>query len=273
MDLAVVLTCFNRKELTLRCVSTLTESAESVPELKILFYIWDDASSDGTAEALGREFDNVRVFKGPGNYYWSRGMYSAMSEAVKGDHELYLMVNDDVIFYPDSIRIMIDSYKRSGGCCGIVGTTRNGDDVTYGGKDEKFSDIPPTGNLIRCRYSNWNCFLTDRDVINRIGVINPKYRHAFGDYDYSGRMNRRGIPQYVATDYIGECELNDRTEDYLDPSRSVINRIKALSSPKGLPIGGFYRFHWVDKGFRGIVIATYSYFRLIIRIFTVRLRL
>ncbi len=269
MSMAVVMTCYNRKDKTVRCINSLNKAAQRVPGLDIFFYIWDDGSNDGTVTALNALEGKIRIFTGPGGYFWSKSMNAVMKEAIKQNHSLYLMVNDDVRFYEDCLKIMTDSYELSGGNCAIVGSSRFNGEFTYGGRDYKYDGIIPSGDIVECRYADWNCFMIDKYVLSKVGVICGKYEHAWGDYDYSGRMYRMGIPQYIAADYVGECEDDHAISDYLNPDYNLRERLKNLFAPKGEPIYSYFRFHWVDRRFKGIMIASYSYLLLLIRVLSV----
>ncbi len=268
--LAIVLACYNRCEQSVRCIKSLMKASDIARTVEASFYIWDDASTDGTSDALQDLGDTVRVYKGPGGFFWAKSMYYAMNEAIKYDNDLYMMVNDDVSFYPNSISIMIESYEKVGGNCAIVGSSEYEGEFTYGGRDRNYNGILPSGELKRCTYADWNCFMTDREVIDKVGIICGKYEHAWGDYDYSSRLNRMSIPQYIATDYVGVCEDDHSLPEYLDPDVKTTVRLKRLFSPKGEPLYSFLRFHWVDKRFKGILIAMYSYTVLLVRVFFLR---
>lgn len=270
MKLAIIMTCYNRKDYSVRCVDSLLQTCARIPLLEPIFYVWDDGSTDGTSDALESIDAPIKIYRGKGGYYWSKSMNSAMGEAVRDGHDLYLMVNDDVCFYENAISILLASYKQSGGGCAIVGSSRFNGSFSYGGRDCNYGGIAPSGKLIRCVYADWNCFLVDSYVIDRIGIICGKYEHAWGDYDYSARMNRKRIPQYVAFDYVGECEDNHKIPAYLDSKLGVRSRLKNLFSPKGEPLYSFFRFHWVDKRIKGIIIALFSYIILIMRVIFIR---
>ena len=89
--IAAILTCFNRKEKTRKCLESLFRI---LPDCDV--YITDDGSTDGTNEMLHKYFPQVYVVSGNGNLFWSRGMYTAWKEAVKGNYEYYLWLNDDI---------------------------------------------------------------------------------------------------------------------------------------------------------------------------------
>ena len=110
--LAILTSCYNRRDRSLKCINSLINAGNSVPDVDISFYVWDDGSTDGTSEALLAVSDSVRLYKGPGDYYWSKSMHEVMKKAVENDHDLYLMVNDDVTFYDGSLQTMIENYEE-----------------------------------------------------------------------------------------------------------------------------------------------------------------
>lgn len=56
----------------------------------VIVYITDDASTDGTSLAIRQYYseEQVHIIKGTGNLFWSRGMYTAWKEALKGGFRL-----------------------------------------------------------------------------------------------------------------------------------------------------------------------------------------
>lgn len=265
-SIAVIMSCYNRRDYSIRCINSIMEASKEIPGLSLFFYVWDDGSTDGTADALDSLSQDIRVFRGPGNYFWSKSMHFAMKEAGKSDHDLFLMVNDDACFYKTAFNTLLDDYRHTGGRCGIVGSTEFEGMFTYGGHDRKYDAILPEGKPVTCRYANWNCFMIDRFVLDKIGPISEKYEHAGGDYDYSARMVRVGIPMYVASGYVAECECDHKIPQYFNPDKSISQRFKFFFSPKGEPFYSFFMFHWVDKRFKGLIIAVISYVKLIFKI-------
>ena len=69
---AVLLTVFNRKEKTLKCLSRLFAQLP-VEDLQIDVFLTDDGCTDGTAEAVENLFPSVHTLKGNGDLYWNRG--------------------------------------------------------------------------------------------------------------------------------------------------------------------------------------------------------
>ena len=274
--IAVIMTCFNRKEMTLRCLRQLTNQT-TTDELE--FYICDDASTDGTYEAISNEYPDVHLIKSKGNLYWSKGMYAAMKMAVDSQHDYYLMVNDDVDFLPDAIVNMVKTYEKSKQPCGVVGMTmsRQTGEITYGGRvivpfrlgrmewgilGNKLIIPEDKEKLTECDFTNWNCFMIDAHVIRTVGLIDPIFEHGAGDYDYSLRMRRHGYNIYIAPDVIGYCERNRREGTYFDKNVPRKRRLKQMLSPKGMPLKSQYRQAYRQNGVWGLFIMTWRYLQL-----------
>lgn len=264
MKLAVLLTCYNRKEKTLNCINKLLLQLEQLPyEYKI--YVCDDKSTDGTFEGLKALLPNHDIFQSTGDFYWCKGMYTVMKKAAEDLCDYYLMVNDDVAFFENALDIMFSSYEKTGRCCGIVGATKalESDVYTYGGRDDENNKIEPSEKMEQCCWANWNCFLTDRAVVEKVGLIDGKYQHAWGDYDYSFRMRKAGLPMYMARDYVGRCDTNSVKGTYKDASLTRRVRLKKMFSPKGVPFGSYMRYHMRTQGGKGFLRYLYGYMSII----------
>ena len=94
--IAILMTCFNRSETTLRCLKSIV--SQKLPngfETKI--YLVDDGSPDKTGTLVKEMFPNVRVINGNGKLFWTKGMALAWkTAAADADSDYYLWLNDDV---------------------------------------------------------------------------------------------------------------------------------------------------------------------------------
>ena len=266
---ALMLSCYNRKEKTRQCLLSLKEQCANEQNLSVDIYVFDDNSTDGTREMLNELFPEIIVIQGDGNSFWCKSMYILMKVTSERNYDFYLMINDDVSFYKNALYTMFHSYEKAGGGCGIVGTTRNSltGIATYGGRNElRGALLEPDVNLKKCQWTNWNCFLVDAEIVSKIGIIDGKYKHSWGDYDYSFRMVKNGIPIYIAEDYVGECELNSVKGSFQDATLKRSERLRKLISPKGMPFGSYIRFNTKTKGIRELPRATFGYISIIIYI-------
>ena len=65
LRIAAVLAVHNRRDLTLACLRSLR--AQQVPGVALDVFVLDDASSDGTSEAIAEQFPEVTVLHGDGS--------------------------------------------------------------------------------------------------------------------------------------------------------------------------------------------------------------
>lgn len=236
--IAVLLTCFNRRETTLRCLRAL--SGQALPEaIDLETYLVDDGCTDGTGDAVRQQFPEVNVIQGDGNLYWCGGMRLAWSEAAKGNYDYYLWLNDDVSLYENAILILFDSLRqvceldKEGVVVGAICDPATGK-VTYGG-DATNKRIVPNGHPQKCDIFNGNVVLVPQTVFASVGNFDPVFTHCFGDSDYAVRTKSSGYNCWVTNAYVGTGESNPNGSDWANPNIKLIKRIKILNSPKGLP--------------------------------------
>jgi GT2 family glycosyltransferase len=72
--IAILITCYNRKEKTLSCLAALFNCI--VPDgYGFDVFLVDDGSTDGTSDAIKEGFTQVNIIQGNGNLFWNRGMH------------------------------------------------------------------------------------------------------------------------------------------------------------------------------------------------------
>lgn len=260
MQVAIMVACYNRKELTKRCLDSLKNQVVG-KDNQFDIFVYDDGSTDGTYEILVKEYPYVNLIRGKGGAYWCKSMYFLMDIAVKKNYDFYMMINDDVYFYTEAIEKMFQAYYAAGKNCGIVGAFQSASsrECTYGGRDQQANLLSPNGQIQQCMWADWNCFLIDAEVVRKMGIIDGKYKHAWGDWDYSYRMIKNGFFIYETADYIGECEVNSTKNTYRDSTLGRGTRLKKLFSPKGLPFASYMRYNIKIKGIKGFLISIYVY--------------
>ena len=223
------MTCHNRKVKTLECLEHLY--AQIMKDDNLETVLVDDGCSDGTAEAVKQTFPQVRIVKGDGSLFWNRGMCLAWDEARKHfEHDAVLWLNDDTMLYPNAVQTMVDISKEHP-CSNIVATIQSteGNKVTYGGF-YKNRLIKPDRTLQTCDKFNGNCVLVPVSVSDKIGYLDPYYRHSKGDSDYAIRSNQAGIKNIIAP-ILGTCDRNP-PEPFFNKG-NIIERYKKLYSPLG----------------------------------------
>lgn len=248
---AVLLTCFNRRDLTLACLERLVEQA--LPEnIRLRVILVDDGSKDGTGDAVRTKFPEVQVLNGNGSLYWCGGMRVAWAHAAESDPDYYLLLNDDTILEPGALTAL---HTLAGGPNErriAIAAIRDPDTgkVSYGGGLEKCGKFPAEGTPVECDTFNANCVLVPRAVFQEIGMFHSAYTHGMGDTDYGLQASRRGIRLLQSGRYLGTCRNNPVTGSWRDRSLSRHQRWKALQSPKGLPFREWLVFNRRNSGWK-----------------------
>ena len=263
--MAIMFCCFNRKEQTQRCLEALYLQRESLKDITVDIFVYDDGSTDATSEMIRDLFPDVKLTRGSGNTYWSRSMYILMRQVKTLGYDYYLMVNDDVKFFKNALQIMYETYTKANVHAGIVGACKSAvtGEQTYGGRDSQGILVLPNIQLQKCIWANWNCFLVDNYIINKVGIIDGKFQHAFGDFEYSNRMNKYGFEIFSSVDYVGECEVNSKEGTYVDKNVPRMIRLRKLFSPKGMPLYSYFRYNLKIYGAKGLPMSVYGYCSLI----------
>lgn len=259
-EIAVLLSCFNRKEKTLKCLSSLFGT-----NINYDVYLVDDASTDGTPESVKALFPQVYLIKGNGNLFWSRGMYTAWKEAIKGDYDYYLWLNDDIELYPFFWQELIECNQWGNKHCIVSGLVESFDkkQILYGGSNAQKNIIKENKLPQEITFMNGNIVLIPQSVVEIIGIIDPKYHHDLGDVDYGLTAKKNGIKVLSTRCAIAAGYSNNfcRIRKW---NSTLAKRFKKLHSPLGSP--PYINFYYRKKHFGIINASTYWLFLHIINI-------
>lgn len=228
MKIAVLYTCFNRKEKTLSSLIGLYQSLEiynnqSTEKIEISVFLTDDGCTDGTANAIRQQFPekSIVILQGTGNLYWAGGMRYAWKEALKRHDEwsFYLLVNDDTDIFGDCINELIEThnyciskYHKAGIYSGVTCAKSDMNITTYGGnvRTNKFwgttRRIVPNGMPQEVDATNANILLVSKEVVDKIGIFYEGYQHGIADVDYSLSARDHGIPLLITGHHCGTCD-------------------------------------------------------------------
>ena len=246
-DIAVLLTCHNRRDQTLRCLQSVFAQGGAETLFTLTVVLVDDGSTDGTAEAVRARFPAVHVIAGTGHLYWNRGMRVAFRWALARSFDFYLWINDHTQLRPAALSTLLSASHESamqgtpaiitGSTCDPLSGRR-----TYGGlrwgrgwRRELIAAGPHATDLVPCDTMNGNCTLIPDRVAQVVGNLDSAFQHSFGDLDYGFRARTAGFPIYVAPDFLGECSDNSRAGTWRDRDASLRKRWTHLTSAKGSP--------------------------------------
>lgn len=288
-NIAVLLTCYNRKNKTLACLDSLSGVCEThSAQINMWVFLTDDSSTDGTKEAIeAREYPfKVKILSGTGHLFWNGGMIKSWDAALQiGGFDGFLLLNDDTIVLDSFWTELLNADDVSLSLCGkrgiYVGSTydANTNKFTYGGfnftnkltlRDEYVLPDGKTYQLCQCAHGNIT--YVSKDVVDRLGIFYDKYIHGGTDHDYSYLAYKAGFPILVLPNYAGICENDHKEDGYAEFfEMPLLERIKYLKSPFGFNLHNTllfqkrcfpyrYPFVWVTGYLKALFPKTY--FRL-----------
>jgi len=242
MNIAVLLTCHNRKDKTLLCLDSFFK-AEKPSGFSFDIFLVDDGSNDGTSCQVLKKYPSIKVIQGDGNLFWNKGMRLAWKTAIKKqEYNFYLWLNDDTNIDNDSLIQLFECYNeyknRQVSESIVVGSCRNEidiDEFSYGLR-KNGNIIVPNDNLQNGNMLNGNLVLISKAVYTKLGILSNCYTHAMGDYDYGLRALENGIELITTKKYIATCESNIGLPKWRDPKLGLLDRWIALHTPIGLNI-------------------------------------
>lgn len=252
--IAVLMAAHNRRELTVGALRSL-EVARHVFNLTII--LLDDASTDGTADAVRIAWPGAVVLTGDGNAFWNGGMHQAWSYARTLGFDGYLWLNDDVALDRDALPALAREWRARGGSRVpfiLVGPTRDvGGRLSYGGqmlvRDPfalRFERLPVADEVQRAQTFNGNIVLVSEATVARIGINDPGFLHALGDLDYGMRASREGVPVLVMPGTMGVCNSNPPLHYNIG---SLRERWRRINSHRGIPLRNWWR---ITRRYSGI---------------------
>ena len=258
---AVLLTVHNRREVTIKGLRSLYLSIENLGEgYGFDVYMTDDGCTDGTIEAVKTEFPSIHIIHGDGNLYWGGGMRKAWQESIASgnNYNYFLWFNDDAILYKSALCIMFDSTNKVGANSIISGAFCNNEgQVSYGGRNAEDIILEPDGELQVLKYMNGNLVLIPYDIYKSIGLIDKRYTHSAGDFDYGLRAINNGFNIYLTDQYVGTTERHDEfIPKYCLQEHNLFKRWKLLHSPIYSP---WDQFSFNSK-YKGLIFALRTLF-------------
>lgn len=232
--IAVLLTCFNRKNKTVACLKSLLLTVKNYnnttnDQADISIFLTDDACTDGTAQAALEvcQKEDIHIIQGNGHMFWAGGMRMAWNEALKHKQtwNFFLLLNDDTTLHPyaleeliDTHRYCIDKYGEQGIYSGITCATGHPEIITYSGDvfesgaKGKWHRLGPAIEPQMVDQCNANILLVPQEVVNKIGIFHNGYIHGAADLDYCMQVRKAGLPALITAEVIGECEYDHFSE-------------------------------------------------------------
>lgn len=218
----VVIVTRDTRELTLRCAESVV-AADRAGEARIACTVVDNASTDGTAEALAERLPAVRVLRNEEN----AGYGAACNQGLAGGTgKVVLILNSDIVARPGSIG-RLTSYL-AGNASHVAAGARLVDpgteDVQVGHAVRAFPSLGPQAAQMLGLERNWpanplsrrylgtdldygstqdvdqpagSCFAAMRADFDALGGFDEGFYYWYEDVDLARRLRERGRIAYV----------------------------------------------------------------------------
>ncbi len=202
----IVLT-WNQRELTLACLASLLQLQYDNYQIIVV----DNGSRDSTAAAIRQKFPGVIVIENRENLGFAEGNNAGIRMALADKADYVMLLNDDTIADPLMLQELI-AVAESNAQIGIVGpaiySTHEPRDIWSAGNRIAWhnasvgrlleSDIPsPRQASFEVDYVTGCALCIKREVIERIGLLDPRYFIYFEDTDWCLRARACGYASAV----------------------------------------------------------------------------
>lgn len=214
MKIAVIVPVFNRRETTLNYLKQMGQLDHAGAGLT--FIVVDDASTDGTADAIRSQYPDTVVLHGNGNLWWTGAINVGVQHALQGNYDAVLIMNDDVDVNPDflmpllkvaeetpdSLVSSITLHKDEAGRVEILncGFKRVGlfGDIHSLHAGEPYSD--KLDEAVHCDILTGASLFVPMRVFKKIGIFDSQnFPHNWGDFEFTLRASLNGFPCLAAS--------------------------------------------------------------------------
>jgi hypothetical protein len=245
-QLAIVIVTWNVRELALDCLRSVTaDFAHS--QIKGTVWLVDNASTDGTSEAVRQQFPHTHVIDSGDNIGFAAGNNLALRALgfpdVRPDSPPFvLLLNPDTVIQPGALRALLDGMESTG--AGIGGARLTYSDgsfqhstFAFPGLAQLLIDLFPVparlhesrinGRYPRSLYQAGAPFQVDfplgatfllrREVIQQTGLFDEQFHLYCEEIDWAMRIQAAGwqavcIPSAQVTHYGGQSTTQVRPQ-------------------------------------------------------------
>lgn len=213
LDVSIVIVNWNVKELLRRCLKSIYEHTHLV---RFEVFVVDNASSDGSADMVQKEFPNVHLIENDENLGYARANNQAI---VKTKSEYVLLLNPDTELINDGIANLV-AVAREHSTAGVIGGTLLNPDMTLQASVRRFPTLSsqalimlklhnffpglPTFRKYFARDINPNqeqevdqvmgaFFLISRRALEIVGTLDERFFIWFEEVDYCKRVKSAGL--------------------------------------------------------------------------------
>lgn len=199
----IVVLNWNGKQDTVECLRSLQKVI--YPNFKIILV--DNASSDGTVDAVRKEFSEMEIIINRSNLRFAGGNNVGILSALDRGAEYVLLLNNDTVVEKKFLNHLVEASEKDNnvGMAGPKIYFHSKPDLFWyaGGKIEwwkgwishvgvREKDTGQYNTQSRTDYITGCCILVKREVIEKIGVLDERYFIYGEDADWCLRASKKG---------------------------------------------------------------------------------
>jgi N-acetylglucosaminyl-diphospho-decaprenol L-rhamnosyltransferase len=208
--LTTVIVSYNTRALLDPCLGALGKACEGLGPCDVILV--DNASRDGSAEHVEQCHPGVRLIRSGGNLGFGRANNLALPFF---DAPYMLLLNTDAFVAPDSVRIALQ-FMEANPACGVLGVRLTGRDgevqpscryfptplnifLTRTGLTRYFPRVRMIDGPIWAPAAPTECdwvpgcfYLIRKEVIDRVGLFDPRYFLYYEEVDHCLAVQRAG---------------------------------------------------------------------------------
>jgi len=228
LRLGIVVVSFNVSDLLARCLASVQAELECTPGVAGQVWVVDNASSDGSAEMVCRQFPQVRLVAQSDNLGFARASNLAMRQMGLPDGDdapdAVMLLNPDAELLPGALVALFDCFRRHPRAAVIGAQLQYGDGrfqhsaFRFPSLAQVFLDFFPlhwrltesriNGRYPRALYRTGRPFPVDfvlgaamlvrAEAIRQVGVLDEGYFMYAEEMDWCRRMRAAGWSIYCA---------------------------------------------------------------------------
>ena len=209
---AVVIVTYNRADLLVGMLDALAQQTHQPDAV----FVIDNASSDHTAEVLGRNDLPLRITTMPDNVGGAGGFHLGVQRAYDAGFDRIWLVDDDVVPAPDCLATLL---AQDEDCLMSVREDTAGHLVEKAATRFDLRNplaIKPKRGMVETDYGSraamparvrlenvaFEGFMVRRSVVEAIGLPDPTYFIFYDDCDYAIRARRAGFTIWAVRDAV-----------------------------------------------------------------------
>ncbi len=268
--LSFVIVTWNVRSLVLDCLESLERHVSKECLFEVI--VVDNASRDGTVEAIRRRFPDVRVLANPTN----RGFGAANNQGIRLARGRYIfLLNPDTVVHAGTVRQLMKVLEEEPevGVCGPK--------LVYpdGRVQRSVRSFPTLAaalhrytvfrwlKIFRQAYRRWRCdgfdyeqpadvdqlmgaaMLFRREVLEQTGGFDERFFMYFEEVDLCYRVKQAGwrlryVPEAVVTHFAGQSSSQRPAESKADEIKSLIQFLEKHPKLRGRVPG----YRWLLRG-------------------------